>query len=78
MSRHKRLDRPVSKHARIPTSLWEQVEEELADPVTGKPPHGAYSSLVEFLLRQWIKSRRAQPPNAPPPTAVNLDDLLSP
>lgn len=55
MARKKKYDRPVYRHVSIPTSLDEKVKEKIMDPVTGKPKTGAYSKLVERLLRQWVE-----------------------
>jgi hypothetical protein len=74
MGRHKRFDRPVSIHVRIPSSLNEQLRLNLADAVTGRPPHGAMSNLIERLLRKWLETLGP----IKQPTSVNLDDLLPP
>lgn len=54
MARKPKFDRPRDRHISIPTSLDNRVVEKIKDPVTGKPKTGAYSKLVERLIRQWL------------------------
>jgi hypothetical protein len=58
MPRHKQLDRPVEWSLRLPSSLADEVELLLIDPLRGKPAFGARSALVVSLLREWIDKRR--------------------
>lgn len=43
---------------RIPESLLIEVKTLLLDPKTGRVKYGAMSSLVERLLREWIREVR--------------------
>jgi len=54
MPKHKLLDRPVEWSLRLPSSLANEVELMLIDPLRGKPTFGARSALVVSLLREWI------------------------
>ena len=52
--KHKRSDRPVEKTINIPTSIISKVDAQIVDPITTRPPHGAYSRIVTALLRKWL------------------------
>lgn len=52
MPRRKRLD-ARDRHIKINKNLDERVNRLLSNPVTEKPKLGAYSQLVERLLREW-------------------------
>lgn len=58
MGRKRHYDPPVEFRAKIPQSLHERVQEELADPVTGKPSYGSQSKLLQRLLREWLNGER--------------------
>lgn len=47
-------DRPVEKNISLPSSIVSLVDAQLADRLTNRPPHGAYSKLVTALLRAWL------------------------
>lgn len=59
--RRPKLDRPVHKRTHIPESVLNEVEILLADPLTGRPRHGAFSALVTMLLKQWLTTQRITP-----------------
>jgi len=42
----------VQRSVQIPESLWERVQEDLADPLTGRIKHGKFSQLITYLLRK--------------------------
>ena len=47
-------DKPVEKCISLPSSIVSLVDAQLADRLTNRPPHGAYSKLVTALLRAWL------------------------
>ena len=51
-------DRPVEFRISIPSSVAGPVELLLLDPVTRKVRHGAKSTLVTQLLRDWLAAQR--------------------
>lgn len=54
MPKHKYQDRPVEKTINIPASVLDRVNEQLNDPLTKKPPHGAWAKLLTALLIKWL------------------------
>lgn len=46
------------KLIRIDSEVLTKVEFLLLDPTKGKPKHGAFSKLVERLLRDWVQEQR--------------------
>ena len=56
--RRPKLDRPVHKRIHIPSSVHDEVEIILSDPLSGRPRWGAFSALVTQLLREWLDKRR--------------------
>jgi len=58
MGRKKLSDRPVDRHFNIPMSIAVKVDLLLADPLTGKPKHGAWSTLVTRLLNDWLEKQK--------------------
>lgn len=48
-------DRPVEWKLRIPSSIATQLNDLLADPLTGKPPLGARSQLTTTLYRKFLQ-----------------------
>lgn len=55
--RKPKADPTRDRHVYIPQSIHDQVEEALADPVTGKAPKGSFSTLVTQLLREWLEGQ---------------------
>lgn len=47
-------DPPFEKDISLPSSLVAEVELRLFDPATQKVQYGAFSKLVERLLREWL------------------------
>lgn len=60
MPRPKRVDRPVRRHIQIPESVIAEVEILLFSELEGRVPHGAWSGLVDRLLRDWLKGQKGQ------------------
>ena len=52
--KHKRQDRPIRKNLALPTSIVERVDEQIRDPLTQRPPFGAWAALVQSLLVKWL------------------------
>ena len=52
--KHKRKDRPVEKMVNFPQSVVDRVNEQLKDPLTGRPSYGAWSHLIVSLLNKWL------------------------
>lgn len=63
MPKPKRIDRPVLKNISLPQSVVVPVELELFSELEGRVPHGAWSRLVESLLRDYLT--RTRPAAAP-------------
>jgi hypothetical protein len=61
MPRPARTDRPVEKHLSLPASIVAQVDLQLFSQLEGKVPHGAWSALMEQLLREWLTARTRSP-----------------
>jgi len=57
---------PVEKKLSLPGEVVTQVELLLADPLTGRPRHGAWSRLCTKLLRAWLAEQRRPAKNNPP------------
>ena len=53
--KHKRKDRPVEKRVNIPTSVVSRIDEQLRDPLTMRPRHGAWAKLITALLAGWLR-----------------------
>jgi len=56
--RRPRAKPAIDRHIRLDQDLDAEVKEHLSDPVTGKLKQGAYSKLVERLLREHIQGKR--------------------
>ncbi len=72
--RRKRSDRPVEKNLSLPSSIVDKVNEQLNDPLTGRPPHSAWAKLVTALLNKWLDGEVKVA--LPTPKKRTLDDLL--
>lgn len=72
MPRHKRHDRPVQKKINFRSSLIEQVDASLMDPLTGQPRFASYSELLHELLEGWLDGRFK---TTIEPFRMNLEDL---
>lgn len=57
MPRHKQTDRPVAKKLSLRSSIVEQVDAGLVDPLTKKPDFGSWSEVVEALLEGWLDGK---------------------
>lgn len=58
MARPKRVDPPVRKEVSLPQSVVAAIDLELWSELEGCVPQGKWSSLVEELLREWLKDSR--------------------
>ncbi len=47
-------DKPIIWRVSIPSSLSEEVELLLTNPLTGEVAYGARSNLAKTLLRKWL------------------------
>lgn len=74
MSRKRLTIRPVRKKLSLPGDLVAAIEEQFFSSARGKPSYGAFSSLVAFLLRQWLATGCALPDGFDP---NELTDELS-
>lgn len=74
MPRPRKIDRPIDKKLSLRSSIVEEVDLHLADPLTHKPRYGAWAELVETLLRNWASGK--YPDVSPQPKTIGLDDLL--
>ena len=74
MPRPRLVDRPIDKKLSLRTSIVNEIDSQLADPLTGKPQYGAWTELVESLLQKW--SCGEVPAVHKQPKTVELDDLL--
>lgn len=45
----------------LPTTLVEEVDVRLFDPVLGKAGYGARAALITRLLKDWVNSTPANP-----------------
>lgn len=57
MPRPKHIDRPVKVGTVLPASIKAKIDEQLFSDLEGRVPYGAFQSLVEGLLTQWLKDR---------------------
>lgn len=74
MPRPRKTDRPIDKKLSLRGSVVNEIDAQLADPLTGKPRYGAWAELVESLLRKWASG---EVPGVPlQPKTIELDDLL--
>lgn len=76
MPRPRHVDRPQKKTLSLPTSVCDEVDSILRDPLTKKPEFSAWSQLVEALLRKWLNGELQLA--AFPIPKVNLDSLNDP
>lgn len=53
-----KTDRPHEWKLSLPSSVVAPIELILADPLTGRPKHGARARLVTSLLREWLEKQR--------------------
>ena len=51
-------DRPTEWKLSLPSSVASEVALFLADPLTGRPRHGARAQLVTQLLRRWLEEQK--------------------
>lgn len=68
MAKRAHVDRPVQKCIMLPESIVTAVEQRISDPLTERPPHGAWGRLVGGLLQEWLRrnSQGTSPPHVPP------------
>jgi hypothetical protein len=59
MVKPRKIDRPVHKNISLPESVVTAVDLELWSEIEGRVPMGAWSRLVEELLRDWMQGRKA-------------------
>lgn len=57
MPKPARVIRPVEKNISLPADLVTKVDLELYSEVEERVPFGAWSKLVEQLLRDWLAVR---------------------
>lgn len=55
MGRRRLIDRPKEWKLSLPSSLTDEVEARLTDPLTGAVKYGARTKLIERLLRDWLE-----------------------
>lgn len=75
MSRSAKYDTGINTTVTIPTSVINQVKWILRDPLTGRTQYGALSSLVTYMLREWLKDPARQKQLANMPKDNSLDTL---
>ena len=73
MPRPRLVDRPVAKKLSLRSSIVNEVDNQLADRLTGKPSYGAWTELVESLINKWLAG---EVDIHLKPKQVDLDDLL--
>lgn len=62
MARPRKHDRPYKRQVSLPSSVDRAVRDTLPRDILDEGPKaGAYSALVEQLLRQWLKSKGVRP-----------------
>lgn len=57
MPRPRKLDRPHRLEVALPASIYNKLTQELFSDIEGRVPHGAYSTVVQALVVDWLKSR---------------------
>lgn len=60
MGRPRKLDRWVYKKTYLPQSVMEAVERELFSEIEGKIPYGAWNTMIEEAVRDWLLKRGIQ------------------
>ena len=73
MPREPHIDPPKEVQLSLPTSLVDEVDLLLFDPVRGKLRYGARSNLIARLLRTWLDAQRKLPPAAVEENIANLE-----
>ena len=48
----------VQRYAYVPVDLAAQIDLLLTDPMKDKPKYGAWSELVNSLLRDWLEEKK--------------------
>lgn len=57
MPQPKKVDRPVSKHIHLPTSLVAKVELELYSELEGRVPQGAWQRFIVRLVQGYLEKK---------------------
>jgi hypothetical protein len=57
MPKPQKVDRPVEKHVNLPRSLTTKIDLLLFSELEGRVPFGAWSRLVEQLLKDYLTTR---------------------
>ncbi len=73
MPREPHTDPPKEVQLSLPTSLVDEVDLLLFDPVRGKLRYGARSILVARLLRTWLDAQRKLSPAQVEEAIANLE-----
>ena len=60
MPRPKAITPSVEKSISLPLGLCAKVDLLLLDPLESKIPHGAWSRLIQALLREWLQEHQGQ------------------
>lgn len=61
MPKPKRAIRPIMKNVSLPEDLVALVDLHLFSELEGRVPHGAWTALVQQLLRDWLAKAKPQP-----------------
>lgn len=54
MPRKKNTIRPIEKTINIPEDVCARVDLQLYSAIESRVPHGAWSKLVQGLLKEWL------------------------
>lgn len=73
MPRARRTVPSAQKLIRIDSELLGKIELLMIDPMTAKPKMGAFSALVERLLRNWLEQEIRQYQNHYPLEILDND-----
>lgn len=62
MPRPKAITPSVEKSISLPVDLCAKVDLLLLDPLEAKIPHGAWSRLLQSLIREWLEKHQDRTP----------------
>lgn len=57
MPKPRKIDRPHRLEISLPASVYHGLQRELFSDIEGRVPHGAYSTVVQGLVVDWLKAR---------------------
>lgn len=77
MARPRNPEPSFPLHVKLPETLVMEVKTILLDPITGRTKYGAMNSLIERLLREWLRSIKSGREDLPSVQSMEEEEALN-